>query len=113
MPLDGNIGRLTTKVVQVTAAGHDPIILTGAIKQNQGLWAPGTILTREGGELSPWNGTGDPVGVLADQCDSSSQASANYVAHGLVVTELLKKADGSAPTQTEIYALHQITIYGA
>jgi len=112
MTLDGKIGSLSSRVVQVVDHGHPPVIRTGLIKQNQGQWEPGTILTRDAGELAPWDGTGDPVGVLIDHCDSTSQASANYLRHGQVVQAVLKKADGSAPTETEILSLDKATIFG-
>lgn len=109
---DGKVGSFSSRVVQVVDHGHPPVIRTGLIKQNQGLWEPGTILTREAGELSPWEGTGDPVGVLVDHCDSTGQASANYLAHGQAVLAVLKKADGSAPTETEILSLAEAGIFG-
>jgi len=114
MALDGKIGSLSTKLVQVVAAGHPSVILTGAVKANAGQWEPGTILIRDGGELAPWDGTaGDPVGVATEAVDSTAHSSANYLAHGLAVIENLKLADGSAPSDAQIFSLHKIGIYGA
>ena len=114
MALDGKIGSLSTKTVQVVAAGHPAVILTGAVKAGPGQWEPGTILIRDAGELAPWDGTtGEPVGVSTDAVDSTAQLSANYLAHGLAVIENLKLADGSAPADTQIFTLHKIGIYGA
>lgn len=114
MALDGKIGSLSTNVVQIVAAGHPAVILTGAVKAGGGQWQPGTILIRDAGKLTPWDGTtGDPVGVLTEACDSTVQASANYLAHGLAVIENLKLAGGGVPTAAQILTLHKISIYGA
>ena len=114
MAFDGKIGQLSAKIIQVAAAGHPPVIMTGAVKAGTGQWQPGTILIRDAGELAPWDGsTGSPVGVLLDACDSTAQASANYLAHGTAVIENLKLADGSAPTESHIFTLAQAGIYGA
>lgn len=114
MPLDGHLGGLKTSPVQVVAPGHPAIILVGAIKRNAGLWEPGLILTHDANqELTPWDGSGQPAGVLIEDCDSSGQASAHYLAHGMAVIATLKKADGSAPTAAEIHTLAQAGIFGA
>ncbi len=114
MPLDGKIGSLSTRAIQIVAAGHPAVILSGAVKANSGQWQPGTILTRDANELAPWDGaTNEPAGVSTEAVDSTVQASANYLAHGVAVIENLKLADGSAPTAAQIFALHKIGIYGA
>ena len=114
MALDGKIGSLSSLVIQVVAAGHPPVIMTGPVKAATGQWEPGTILIRDGGKLAPWDGlAGDPMGVLTEACDSDTQLSANYLAHGTAVIENLKLADGSAPTETQIFALAKAGIYGA
>lgn len=112
--LDGKIGQLSTKSLQIIGTGHPPIIMTGTVKANTGQWEPGTILTRDAGALTPWNGTtGDPVGVATDAVDSTSEVSANYLAHGIAVIENLKLSTGSAPNATQIFALAKAGIYGA
>lgn len=114
MTLDGKIGSLSTKVIQVVAAGHPPVLLTGPVKPNSGQWQPGTILIHDAGELAPWDGTaGDPIGVLIEAVDSTAQFSANYLAHGMTVIENLTLADGSAPDETQILTLAKAGIYGA
>jgi hypothetical protein len=112
--LDGKIGQISGKIIQVVAAGHPAIIMTGAIKAGSGQWAPGTILARTAGELAPWNGSdGDPVGVATEAVDSTAQVTANYLAHGCAVIENLKLADGGAPSDSQIFSLAQAGIYGA
>lgn len=112
--LDGKIGQLSTKLLQIVSVDHPPIFMTGLIKQNAGLWEPGTILTRTGGLLAPWDGTaGEPVGVLTDHCDSTGQASAHYLVHGGAVIENLKLAGGGAPSETQLFSLAKAGIYGA
>ncbi|MDR1045334.1 MAG: hypothetical protein LBP33_09485 [Candidatus Adiutrix sp.] len=138
MALDGKIGQISGKIIQVVAAGHPAVILTGAIKTGSGQWAPGTILARdEDSLLYPWDGTagdplctiddpagtpvsvvnetagGWPVGVATEAVDSATQVTANYLAHGIAVIENLKLADGSGPDEIQILRLAQAGIYGA
>lgn len=111
---DGKIGQLSTQALQIIATGHPPIVMTGAVKAGTGQWEPGTILTRDSGELAPWDGiSGDPIGVSTDEVDSDNQTSANYLAHGLAVIKNLKLEDGSTPTETQIFDLAKAGIYGA
>lgn len=113
MAFDGKIGSFSSRIVQVVAAGHPAVIMTGAVKANTGQWEPGTILIRDAGELKPWDGAaGSPAGVSTAAVDSASQASANYLAHGCAVIENLKLADGSALTENQILTLAEAGIFG-
>lgn len=112
--LDGKIGQISSKIVQVVASGHPPVIMTGAVKANTGQWEPGTVVIRDGLEIAPWDGTtGSPIGVSTEAVDSTSQFSALYLAHGTAVIENLKLADGSAPSESQIFTLATAGIYGA
>lgn len=98
---------------------HPPVLLSGAVAVNSGVYPAGLVLMRdEDGDLAPWDGIGDPedevngiAGVCDMRCNTADQVSCVYLAHGTVRAAVLTKAGGAALTAAEKDLLVQATIY--
>lgn len=46
MAINGQIGNLTRNEERARVAGHDPVVLSGAVKPNDGVYPTGLLLTK-------------------------------------------------------------------
>ena len=95
MPVNGKIGEINIKEVQVLAdVEHKPVILTKNLKAGQGILEAGSIIAKDGqGKLVLYDPTKDThqiIGVLASQVDTDRQTLANVIVHGVVLKKVLK-----------------------
>lgn len=53
MTINGKVGSFTRDEERASTPGHEPVILTGKVKANDGVYPTGLLLTRLAGELTP------------------------------------------------------------
>ena len=94
MAVDGKIGEMTTKEVQIITELHPPVIITVPLKANQGYLELGSIIAKNNnGEnvlYDPSDTNQQIVGVLANSVDTNRQDIGNVIVHGVVVRKFLK-----------------------
>ncbi|WP_457640491.1 head decoration protein [Persephonella sp.] len=107
MPVNGKIGEINIKEVQVVAdVEHKPVILTKNLKTGQGVLEAGSIIGKDlsTGDLvfydptavdGSGNPTQEPIGVLANLVDTDRQTLANIVVHGVVLQKFLQVKAGT------------------
>ena len=122
MPVNGKIGEVNIKEVQVVAdVEHKPVILTKNLKAGQGVLEAGSIIAKDlsTGDLvfydptavdSSNNPTQEPIGVLANLVDTDRQTLANIIVHGVVLQNALKVKAGTVDTSV-LDALETKTIW--
>jgi hypothetical protein len=73
-------------------SGHQPVVIAGKLKANQGVWPVGLILKRDadGVTLIPLVEGDTPVAVLDQTIDTALEGSGNIVIHGSVQAAVLK-----------------------
>jgi hypothetical protein len=109
---DGVLGSWTVGGEQAHTLDHPPIIRTGLVKAANGAYAAGLVLMRDGTDLLiPWDGVGIVAGVCNVPCDTATETSCAYVAHGTVKAGLLTKAASAALVTADLRALETHGIY--
>ncbi len=118
----------TLIIIEESARGqcHPPVILTLAIKPDQGVLPSGLLLEDSASGLVPWDpdppAVGDPpveaeplavVGVLDLACDTATQDSGLVIVHGSAKRPSLKvgATAQTAPDETALAALIAVGIY--
>ncbi len=123
MPVNGKIGEVNIKEVQVVAdVEHEPVILTKNLLSGQGVLEAGSIIGKDlnTGDLvfydptatdaTTGNPTQEPIGVLANLVDTDRQTLANIIVHGVVLKNALKVKAGTVDTAV-LEALEAKTIW--
>lgn len=109
---EGVLGTFSFKGDHAHTMDHPPVLCSGAVKQNNGVYPAGLVLMRDGdGTLVPWDGAATPTGVCDLPCDTATLPACVYLAHGTVRAAVLTKAGGAALTATETALLAQATIH--
>ncbi len=123
MPVNGKIGEVNVKEVQVVAdVEHKPVIVTKNLLSGQGVLEAGSIIGKDlsTGNLvfydptavdsTTGNKTQEPIGVLANLVDTDRQTLANIIVHGVVLKNALKVKAGTIDTAV-LEALEAKTIW--
>jgi len=122
MPVDGKIGEISIKEVQVIAdVEHKSVIVTKRLKPNQGVLEAGSIIGKDlsTGDLLFYNPTAtddtgnptqEPIGVLVNLVNTDKQTLANIIVHGVVLKNALKVKAGNVDTAV-LDALEAKTIW--
>ncbi len=123
MPVNGKIGEVNVKEVQVVAdVEHEPVILTKNLLSGQGVLEAGSIIGKDlsTGDLVFYDPTAvdsttgnpiqEPIGVLANLVDTDRQTLANIIVHGVVLQNALKVKAGTIDTAV-LDALEAKTIW--
>lgn len=114
--MDAVIGNLSYGSRQVLHGDHH-IVVTKAVKADQGEHIPGTVFAVDGsGDLVPLDpaayGTTQTVKcVLLEQTDTASVDAAPMCVHGAVKKDVLVDKDGAAVIAAVITDLEALTIY--
>lgn len=113
MTMDGKIGEVSRNEERARGAGHDPVILAGKVKVDQGTLPVGLILSRdENDELVSYVEADGVAGVLDEAVDTTRSGSALYVAHGSVKLDVLKaNVAGDAPDAALLARVQAAGIY--
>lgn len=61
MTIKGTVGSFSRKEERAQIPGHEPVILSGKLKANDGVYPVGLILTRKAGDLIPFAEVSDEV----------------------------------------------------
>ena len=109
---DGVLGSWSVGGEQTHTLDHPPVIRTGLVKAANGVYAAGLVLMRDGTDkLIPWDGAGVVAGVCNTPCDTATEASCAYLAHGTVKAGLLTKTAAAALVTADLRALETHGIY--
>jgi len=113
MTITGKIGEVSRNEERARGAGHDPVILAGKVKVNQGTLPVGLVLSRDDSkEFIPYEEARGVDGILDEDVDTTSNGSALYVAHGSVKLDVLKAdTSGTAPDADLLVAIQAASIY--
>ncbi len=123
MPVNGKIGEVNIKEVQVVAdVEHKPVIVTKNLLLGQGVLEAGSIIGKDlstsdlvfydptAVDSTTGNPTQEPIGVLANLVDTDRQTLANIIVHGVVLKNALKVKAGTIDTAV-LEALEAKTIW--
>ena len=123
MPVNGKIGEVNIKEVQVVAdVEHKPVIVTKNLLLGQGVLEAGSIIGKDlstsdlvfydptAVDSTTGNPTQEPIGVLANLVDTDRQTLANIIVHGVVLKNALKVKAGTVDTAV-LEALEAKTIW--
>ena len=116
MTIQGKTLSLTRNELKAqNPAGHAPVVISGVLKANNGIYPVGMIVKRDvdGLTLIPLvTGDASPVGVMDSTVDTSLEGSGNYVAHGSVQSAVICLGVGSAaPAQGDLINLQTHGIF--
>lgn len=113
MTISGKIGEISRNEERARGAGHDPVILAGKVKADQGTLPVGLVVSRnDAGEFIPHEAARGVDGILDEAVDTTVNGSALYIAHGSVRLDVLKAdTGGTAPDAALLAAIQAAGIY--
>lgn len=110
------LGTIDYGASSVISAIHPPVIKTMKAKTDNGTLAAGLVVAKDSiGDLVAYEPLGDAplnaaVGVLVQDCDTSTDDAALVLRHGTVVLGKLK-VGSSAPDAVDLAALEALGIF--
>lgn len=111
--IDSKIGEVTYNDDRARGGGHSPVIRTGKVKNKNGNYPLGLVVSRdENGDLVPYVEAQGVAGVLDEPCDTAACGSVLYIPHGSVIRNVLVADNDGAPADAALLkALEDAGIY--